>query len=101
MFGLFTLAEIGTTWTLAAVFTSFFLGGWQTPIPGHVLDIPILWFLLKTYLMFFLLILARASLPRFRIDQFLSFGWKFLIPASFVNLFIGALEVLGFGGYYA
>ncbi|MDP9325679.1 MAG: NADH-quinone oxidoreductase subunit NuoH [Candidatus Dormibacteraeota bacterium] len=100
MFGLFTLAEIGTTWTLAAVFTSFFLGGWQTPIPGHILDFPILWFLLKTYAMFFLLILARASLPRFRIDQFLSFGWKFLTPAAFVNLFLGAVEALGFGNYY-
>jgi NADH-quinone oxidoreductase subunit H len=101
MFGLFTLAEIGTTWTLGALFTTFFLGGWQTPIPGHIGDFPLLWFLVKTYLMFGLLILARASLPRFRIDQFLSFGWKFLTPAAFANLLIGAVEVLGFGSYYS
>jgi NADH-quinone oxidoreductase subunit H len=101
MFGLFTLAEIGTTWTLGAVFTTLFLGGWQTPIPGHILDIPIFWFMAKTYLMFFLLIVVRASLPRFRIDHFLSFGWKFLTPAAFANLFLAALEVLGFGGYFA
>jgi NADH-quinone oxidoreductase subunit H len=55
----------------------------------------------KTYLMFFLLIVVRASLPRFRIDHFLSFGWKFLTPAAFANLFLAALEVLGFGGYFA
>ena len=101
MFGLFTLAEIGTTWTLAAVFTTLFLGGWQSPIPGHVLDFPLFWFLAKTYLMFFLLIVARASLPRFRIDQFLSFGWKVLTPASFATLFVGAVETLAFGSYYS
>ena len=101
MFGLFTLAEIGTTWTLGAVFTTLFLGGWQSPIPGHVLDFPLLWFLAKSYLMFFLLIVARASLPRFRIDQFLSFGWKFLTPASFATLFLGAIETLAFGSYYS
>jgi NADH-quinone oxidoreductase subunit H len=101
MFGLFTLAEIGTTWTLAAVFTTLFLGGWQTPIPGHIADFPLLWFLLKTYGMFALLIVVRASLPRFRIDHFLSFGWKFLTPAAFVNLLVAAVETLGMGSYYA
>jgi NADH-quinone oxidoreductase subunit H len=101
MFGLFTLAEIGTTWTLAAIFTTFFLGGWQSPIPGHILDFPLAWFLLKTYLGFFVLIAIRASLPRFRIDKFLSFGWKALTPAAFVNLLISAVEVLGFGSFYS
>ncbi|MEA2647371.1 MAG: NADH-quinone oxidoreductase subunit [Chloroflexota bacterium] len=100
MFGLFTLAELGTTWTLGAVFSTFFLGGWQTPIPGGIGDFPILWFFVKAYLMFFVLIVARASLPRFRIDQFLSFGWKVLTPLAFLNLFIAAIEVLVIGQYF-
>ena len=56
MFGLFFLAELGTTWTLGAVFTTFFLGGWLPLVPGlehiPILGWPLLWFLAKSYLMF-------------------------------------------------
>ncbi|HXA42476.1 MAG TPA: NADH-quinone oxidoreductase subunit H [Candidatus Solibacter sp.] len=104
MFGLFFLAELGTTWTLGAVFATFFLGGWLPLIPGveniPILGWPLLWFLAKSYLMFGVFTLVRFSMPRFRIDQFLSFGWKFLVPASFVNLAVGAAEVVLTKGFF-
>ncbi|MEA2683650.1 MAG: NADH-quinone oxidoreductase subunit [Chloroflexota bacterium] len=99
MFGLFFLAELGTTWTLGAVFTTFFLGGWQPPVLG-LFDIPLFWFLAKSYLMFGVFTLARFSMPRFRIDQFLGFGWKILTPLAFLNLLVAAVEVLWFGNVF-
>jgi NADH-quinone oxidoreductase subunit H len=99
MFGLFFLAELGTTFTLGAVFTTFFLGGWQ-PLPFLGLVPPLIWFLAKAYVMFGLFTLARFSMPRFRIDTFLAFGWKVLMPLAFLNLFVAAVEVLATGGYF-
>jgi NADH-quinone oxidoreductase subunit H len=99
MFGLFFLAELGTTFTLGAVFATFFLGGWQ-PLPFLGFIPPLLWFLGKAYLMFGVFTLARFSMPRFRIDQFLSFGWKVLTPLAFINLFIAAVEVLVTKNYF-
>ena len=99
MFGLFFLAELGTTWTLGAVFTTFFLGGWQPPVLG-IFDFPLFWFLAKSYLMFGVFTLARFSMPRFRIDQFLGFGWKILTPLAFLNLLVAAVEVLWFGNVF-
>ena len=93
MFGLFFLAELGTTFTLGAVFTTFFLGGWE-PLPLLGFIPPLVWFLGKSYLMFGVFTLARFSMPRFRIDQFLGFGWKILLPVAFVNLLISAVEAL-------
>jgi NADH-quinone oxidoreductase subunit H len=100
MFGLFLLAELGTTWTLGAVFTTFFLGGWQPLLPFLGFIPPLVWFLGKTYLMFVLLIVIRASMPRFRIDQFLSFGWKALTPVAFLNLILAAGVALVTGKYF-
>jgi len=99
MFGLFLAVETGTTWTLAAVFTTFFLGGWQplflagVPVIGW----PIVWFLVKSYLVFGIIAMIRFSVPRFRIDQFLRFGWTVLTPLAFLNLFIAAGEALIIG----
>jgi NADH-quinone oxidoreductase subunit H len=100
MFGLFLLAELGTTWTLGAVFTTFFLGGWQPVLPFLAGIPPLVWFLGKTYLMFILLIAIRASMPRFRIDQFLGFGWKVLTPVAFVNLLVAAGEAVATGKFF-
>jgi NADH-quinone oxidoreductase subunit H len=49
---------------------------------------PVLWFLLKTSVFIGLIILVRATLPRLRSDQFLSFGWKVVMPLALVNLLI-------------
>jgi NADH-quinone oxidoreductase subunit H len=100
LFGLFFLGELGTTFTLGAVFTTFFLGGWQPPLGVLAAVPPIVWFLGKSYLMFGVFTLARFSMPRFRIDQFLSFGWKVLTPVAFANLFIAAVEVVLTGNFF-
>ena len=91
-FGLFYLAEFGTTFTIGAVFTTLFLGGWR-PLAGLTVIPPVIWFLLKSYLVFAILVWARFSLPRLRIDQFLAFGWKVLMPLGFLNLGVAAAEV--------
>lgn len=91
-FGLFYLAEFGTTFTIGAMFTTLFLGGWR-PLLGIGLIPPVVWFLAKSYLVFAVLVWARFSLPRLRIDQFLGFGWKVLMPLGFLNLAIAAGEL--------
>jgi NADH-quinone oxidoreductase subunit H len=100
MFGLFLAVETGTTFTLAALFTTFFLGGWQPPIAFLDFLPPVVWFLVKSYVMFLVIALFRFSLPRFRIDQFLGFGWKVLTPLAFANIFVAAVEVLAFRGVF-
>ncbi len=89
-FALFFLAEYINMVTVSAVATTLFLGGWQAPWPlSQVNDgalnsgwWPLLWFLAKVCGFLFLFIWLRGTLPRFRYDQFMKFGWKILIPIS-------------------
>lgn len=90
-FGLFYLAEFGTTFSIGAVFSTLFLGGWR-PVASITAIPPVVWFFLKSYAIFALLVWARFSLPRLRIDQFLGFGWKVLMPLGFLNLAVAAAE---------
>jgi NADH-quinone oxidoreductase subunit H len=96
-FGLFFLAEFGMTFTIGAVFTTLFLGGWQ-PLFGLTAIPPVVWFLAKSYAVFAALVWARFSLPRLRIDQFLGLGWKVLMPLGFLNLIVAAGEYAFFPG---
>lgn len=91
-FGLFYLAEFGGTFSIGAIFTTLFLGGWR-PLPGLDAIPPVLWFLAKAYLVFGVLVWARFSMPRLRVDQFLAFGWKVLMPLGFLNLAVAAAEL--------
>jgi NADH-quinone oxidoreductase subunit H len=104
-FALFFLSEYVNLITVSAVATTLFLGGWRAPWPlsaigGGVLNTgwwPMLWFFLKLLSFVFVFIWLRGTLPRLRYDQFMSFGWKFLIPASVVWIvavsFIRALHL--------
>jgi NADH-quinone oxidoreductase subunit H len=90
-FSLFFLAEYTNMVLVSAVATTFFLGGWHGPLlPGPV------WFLLKTYLLVFVIIWLRWTFPRVRFDQLLNFCWKLLIPVLIVNLLVtaGVLKLL-------
>lgn len=84
-FGLLFLAEFSNTFIFAAMIVTLFLGGWLIPfVPeGTVLAFgaPIV-FILKTYLVIFVLMWIRGTLPRVRIDQLLTLGWKALLPAT-------------------
>jgi NADH-quinone oxidoreductase subunit H len=83
MFALFFLAEYTNMFIVSAMTVTFFLGGYQGPfLPG------IVWFLLKSYLLVFVMMWFRWTFPRVRFDQLLNISWKALIPLSFINLLI-------------
>ncbi len=85
-FAMFFLAEFINLFMVAGMITTLFLAGWQWPIlPSW------LWFLIKTVAVIFVIMWIRSTIPRFRIDQMLSFAWKALVPVSLVNLFLVAL----------
>ena len=85
-FAMFFLAEYINILAVSALATTLFLGGWHGPW-----DIPVLWFVVKVALFVFLFIWVRATMPRFRYDQLMSFGWKVLVPLATLNLIITAL----------
>ncbi|MCA9508404.1 MAG: NADH-quinone oxidoreductase subunit H, partial [Myxococcales bacterium] len=88
-FGMFFVGEYMGITLMSAMMTILFFGGWQGPILP-----PFIWFMLKTCALIASFILLRAALPRPRIDQLISFGWKFLLPLSLVNLLFTALVAL-------
>jgi NADH-quinone oxidoreductase subunit H len=89
-FGLFFLAEYTNMFIVCAVATSLFFGGWQGPF-GISLGLPgVVWFLMKTYLLIFVIMWVRWTFPRLRFDQLMNFSWKVMIPLSLANLVITA-----------
>jgi NADH-quinone oxidoreductase subunit H len=89
-FAWFFLAEYINMLNVSAVATTLFLGGWRAPWPiSSVGDgyfntgyWPLLWFVVKVWLLVFFFVWVRGTLLRFRYDQFMKFGWKLLIPAA-------------------
>lgn len=94
-FAFFFLAEYANMVVVSAIATVVFLGGWL-PIPGLAfLPIPgVIWFVLKLAFCLFVFLWLRATYPRYRYDQLMQIGWKFFIPAAFINIFITAILVL-------
>ena len=91
-FALFPQAEYINMVTMSGVATSLYLGGWLGPFWSDSLGV--LWFLLKITAILIFYIVLRWTVPRYRYDQLKSFGWKFLFPASVVNLLVTAALVL-------
>ena len=96
----FYLAEYMNTFTVAVLTVILFLGGWQSPAMPFTgtlqMIVSLIWFLSKTTLVIWLIFWIRGTYPRLRIDQLMSFGWKILVPASFINIFLTA-SVLYYG----
>ncbi len=88
-FAMFFLAEYINILAVSSIAVTLFLGGWHGP--G---DLPIVWYALKVALFVFFFIWVRATLPRFRYDQLMSFGWKVLVPLATINLIITAYFTL-------
>jgi len=88
-FGMFFVGEYLSVILLSAMIVVLFFGGWHGPLLP-----PVVWFLLKTSVFIVLVFLIRATLPRLRFDQFLSFGWKVVMPLALINLLITGAVVL-------
>jgi NADH-quinone oxidoreductase subunit H len=102
---LFMLAEYVAIITMCALGTILFLGGWLSPIPFPPFTwIPgPVWFVLKVCLLFFLIAMVKAFVPRYRYDQLMRLGWKVFLPISLVMVVLVAavLEFTGWGGSMA
>jgi NADH-quinone oxidoreductase subunit H len=94
-FAMFFMAEYINMVTVSAVATDLFLGGWHGPFLPEYLGW--IWFLLKVSFLLFFYVWMRWTLPRYRYDQLMQFGWKVLLPLSVVNLLLTSAGVLYFG----
>ncbi len=86
-FALFYMGEFLSTFAVAALSATLFLGGWNGPglLPSWA------WFFIKTYALIFVMIWMRGTLPRLRVDQLMAFAWKFMLPLSMINVLAAAL----------
>ena len=97
-FALFFLGEYANMIVISAVATTLFLGGWLPPFP-HLLPFlgvvpgPI-WFILKVSVFLFVYIWFRGTFPRYRFDQLMDLGWKWMIPLALLNIFVTGLVKL-------
>jgi NADH-quinone oxidoreductase subunit H len=94
-FAMFFLAEYINMVTVSAVATSLFLGGWHGPFLPEWLGW--IWWLVKLFALLFFYVWMRWTLPRYRYDQLMHFGWKFLLPLAVINLLVTAAGVLAWG----
>ena len=97
---IFFLAEYVNTFTVAALTTLLFLGGWRwpaMPFDGALHSaLSVLWFMVKCYAVILVIFWIRGTYPRLRIDQLMAFGWKLLVPLSFINIAVtGAVLFYG------
>jgi len=95
-FAMFFLAEYINMVTVSAVATNLYLGGWHGPFL-EAWGLGWVWFLLKAFLLLFFYVWMRWTLPRYRYDQLMAFGWKFLLPLAVVNLIATAAGVVYWG----
>jgi len=95
-FALFFLAEYVNMFTVSMLATTLFLGGWNGPFVHQLPWLGVFYFLGKVVFFLFFYIWLRGTLPRFRFDQLMIFGWKFLVPAAIINIVLTAtLQWLG------
>jgi NADH-quinone oxidoreductase subunit H len=102
-FAFFFLAEYANMVLVSCVAAALFLGGWNAPYPGTILELlgapslawieNTMWFAVKTYSFLFLFFWLRATLPRLRYDQLMKFGWKVLLPIALANIVVTSIIV--------
>ena len=99
-FAMFFMAEYLNMITVSCIATLLFFGGWHGPLFGPPLLqslLPIFWFAAKIFVFMFVYIWIRGTLPRFRYDQLMAFGWKFLLPLAIANIIVTSLIVAVWG----
>jgi len=95
-FLMFMMAEYANLIAVSSLATVLFLGGWNGPMFGPQwlqLALPIVWFAAKVGLFVFFYVLLRSTIPRFRYDQLMKFGWKVLLPLSLANIVVTSFVV--------
>ena len=106
-FALFFMGEYANMVVVASVATVLFLGGWLAPFPNLLAAVwahpvlawipPIFWFMAKVATFIFVYIWFRGTFPRYRFDQLMHVGWKWLLPLSLANILLVGLGVLLLG----
>ena len=91
-FAMYFLGEYAALLGMTAVITLLFLGGWHVWWPSPAWLAP-LWFVAKIMALILFMMWTRGTLPRFRFDQLMRFGWKVLLPAALANVFVTALVI--------
>src|SRR5262249_39516837 len=95
-FAMFFMAEYANMITVACLASLDVLGGWSGPVVGPpILQalLPVFWFVSKVFVFLVIYIWVRGTLPRFRYDQLMDFGWRFLLPLAIANIVVTALIV--------
>jgi NADH-quinone oxidoreductase subunit H len=92
-FGLYPMAEYVNLVTLSALAVTLFFGGWHGPEWFWAFSGPI-WFLAKLFVLLFVFIWIRTTVPRLRYDQLMRFGWKVLLPVATLNAIVTAVIVV-------
>ncbi len=95
-FAMFFMAEYTNMVTVSCIATILFFGGWLGPVFGPAwlqVLLPVIWFCLKVFCFLFFYIWMRGTLPRFRYDQLMSFGWKVLLPLGLLNILVTSLII--------
>jgi NADH-quinone oxidoreductase subunit H len=90
-FGMFFVGEFLHAFTISLLFATLFLGGWQGPYADTFPLLGFIYLVIKTFVVYFVVILFRGSLPRLRIDQMMDLNWKILTPLAIVALLVTAL----------
>jgi NADH-quinone oxidoreductase subunit H len=90
-FGMFFVAEFLHAFTISAITATLFLGGWQGPWAEQYPFLGLIYFLVKTSIVYFVVIWIRGSFPRIRIDQMNAFNWKFITPVALLALSVSAV----------
>ena len=90
-FGMFYVGDFLHAFTISALTATMFFGGWRGPGAEAYPILGIAYFFVKTFIIYFLVIVIRISMPRLRIDQMLDFNWKFLTPIALVLLMVTAI----------
>jgi NADH-quinone oxidoreductase subunit H len=88
-FALFFLAEYLNAFVAVAMAVTLFFGGWSGPILP-----PYVWFVIKCYALFFILLWLRGTLPRVRVDQLMGLAWKGMVPLALVNIVVTGIGML-------
>jgi NADH-quinone oxidoreductase subunit H len=90
-FAMFFLGEWIHAFTICGLTATLFFGGWRGPWVDQVPALGVIYFLAKMFILYFIHIWIRTTMPRLRIDHLLNFNWKFLVPLSLANLVVIAL----------